>query len=122
MVDEATGYWQGVYEWESTEAVKAYQCSVAARSLNLASPFGLADPRGPPCGRHCLMRSPAARASAGPSPGGPIPLKTNDIDPESTHRQPVTIGFHSASQLVATRLKLHASKHLGALRCRAVYA
>ena len=34
MVDEDSGDWQGVYEWESTAAVKAYQCSFALRVMN----------------------------------------------------------------------------------------
>jgi hypothetical protein len=34
MVDEDTGDWQGVYEWDSTEALKAYQCSFALRVMN----------------------------------------------------------------------------------------
>ncbi len=34
MVDEETGYWQGVYEWESTEAVEAYRRSFVLGAMN----------------------------------------------------------------------------------------
>jgi len=34
MVNEESGYWQGVYEWESPEAVEAYRCSFALRMMN----------------------------------------------------------------------------------------
>ena len=34
MVQEETGYWQGVYEWESTEAVEAYRRSFVLGAMN----------------------------------------------------------------------------------------
>ena len=34
MVDEQSGYWQGVYEWESPEAVEAYRRSFALQMMN----------------------------------------------------------------------------------------
>ena len=34
MVNEESGCWQGVYEWESPEAVEAYRCSFALRMMN----------------------------------------------------------------------------------------
>jgi len=34
MVQEETGYWQGVYEWESTEAVEAYRRSFVLHTMN----------------------------------------------------------------------------------------
>ena len=34
MVQEETGYWQGVYEWESTEAVEAYRRSFVLGVMN----------------------------------------------------------------------------------------
>jgi len=34
MVDEETGCWRGVYEWESAEAVEAYRRSFVLRAMN----------------------------------------------------------------------------------------
>jgi hypothetical protein len=34
MVNEESGYWQGVYEWESPQAVEAYRRSFALRTMN----------------------------------------------------------------------------------------
>ena len=34
MVQEETGFWQGVYEWESTEAVEAYRRSFVLGAMN----------------------------------------------------------------------------------------
>jgi len=34
MADEETGYWQGVYEWESPEAIEAYRRSFVLRTMN----------------------------------------------------------------------------------------
>ena len=34
MVDEESGAWQGVYEWESNEAVEAYRRSFVLRTMN----------------------------------------------------------------------------------------
>ncbi len=34
MVQEETGYWQGVYEWESTEAVETYRRSFILGAMN----------------------------------------------------------------------------------------
>ena len=34
MVDEETGCWQGIYEWESAEAVEAYRRSLVFRAMN----------------------------------------------------------------------------------------
>jgi hypothetical protein len=34
MVQEETGYWQGVYEWESTEAVERYRRSFVLGLMN----------------------------------------------------------------------------------------
>mgnify|MGYP001824571349 CR=1 FL=1 len=34
MVHEETGYWQGVYEWESAEAVREYRGSFVLRLMN----------------------------------------------------------------------------------------
>ena len=34
MADEATGTWQGVYEWESPEAVKVYRSSLVLALMN----------------------------------------------------------------------------------------
>ena len=34
MVQEETGFWQGVYEWESTEAVETYRRSFVLGAMS----------------------------------------------------------------------------------------